>query len=29
VQDLVGRVLGFVERLQKNELGQSAAGSRI
>lgn len=29
VQDLVGRVLAFVERLDKGELGQGAAGSRI
>lgn len=29
VQDLVGRVLAFFERLDKGELGQSAAGSRI
>lgn len=29
VQDLVRRVLGFVGRLEKNEFGQTSAGSRI
>jgi hypothetical protein len=29
VQDLVRRVLGFVGRLEKNDFGQSTAGSRI
>ena len=29
VQDLVRRVLGFVDRLDKNEFGVSPTGSRI
>jgi hypothetical protein len=29
VQDLVGRVLAFVGRLDKGEFGQSTAGARI
>ena len=29
VQDLVRRVLGFVDRLDKNEFGQNPSGSRI